>query len=136
MQPQAEPSKGTKSISRRAVSGLVRYGSMAAMAFLLFGVVLLVSGKNPIESYRDLFSSTLGSARGFSEVLVAMTPMILTALAVALPSRIGLINVGVEGQLYMGACFATWGALTLSEPPAWGLLPGVGLLGMIGGALR
>ncbi len=108
---------------------------MVLMAFLLFGVILLISGKNPVGSYRDLFSSTLGSAHGFSEVLVAMTPMLLTALAVALPSRIGLINVGVEGQLYMGALLATWGALTFGRLPGWILLPGMVVLGMIGGAL-
>jgi len=135
MRPQPDLAERAKSASARAVGGLLRYGSMAVMAFLLFGVILLVSGKNPIGAYRDLFSSTLGSARGFSEVLVAMTPMLLTALAVALPSRIGLINVGVEGQLYMGACFATWGALTFSDLPAWVLLPGMALLGMIGGGL-
>jgi len=78
----------------RTVGALLRFGSMAAIAFLLFGIILLVSGQDPILSYRDLFVSTFGSARGFSEVLVAMTPMLLTALAVALPSRIGLINVG------------------------------------------
>ena len=52
---------------------------------------------------------------GFSEVIVAMIPMVITALAVALPSRMGLINVGVEGQLYMGAALATWGALTFTS---------------------
>jgi len=117
------------------LNGLLRYGLMIFIALVLFGLILLVSGRSPIGSYRDIFTSTLGSAYGFSEVLVAMTPMLLTALAVALPSRIGLINVGVEGQLYMGACFATWGALTFSDLPAWVLLPGMALLGMIGGGL-
>jgi simple sugar transport system permease protein len=61
--------------------------------------------------------------------------MVITALAVALPSRVGLINVGVEGQLYMGACLAAWGALTFTQLPAWALLPLLFLLGMTGGAL-
>jgi ABC-type uncharacterized transport system permease subunit len=61
--------------------------------------------------------------------------MLITALAVALPSRVGLINVGGEGQLYIGAAFATWGALTLRDLPAWVLLPLMMLLGMLGGAL-
>ena len=63
-----------------------------------------------------------------------MTPLLLTALAVALPSRIGLINVGGEGQLYMGACLATWAALTFAELPGWLLLPIMALSGMLGGA--
>ncbi|HLA83123.1 MAG TPA: ABC transporter permease, partial [Thermoleophilia bacterium] len=114
---------------------MVRYGVMIVFAFLLFGIILLIAGNDPIQSYRDLFGSTLGSAYGLSEVFVAMTPMLLTALAVALPSRIGLINVGVEGQLYLGAGLATWGALAFGDLPAWLLLPWMILLGMIGGSL-
>jgi len=125
----------TVSFGQRVLGGVVRYGVVAAVAFLLFGIILLISGKDPIQSYRDIFSSTLGSTYGFSEVIVTMTPMLLTALAVALPSRIGLINIGGEGQLYMGACFATWGALTFSNLPAWILLPLMVILGMIGGGL-
>lgn len=114
---------------------LIRYLLMIVLALLLFGLILLVSGKDPIQSYKDIFTSTLGSAYGFSEVVVAMIPMLITALAVALPSRVGLINVGGEGQLYIGAVFATWGALTFQHLPAWVLLPLMMLLGMIGGAL-
>ncbi len=123
------------SLSSPLVQNLIRYVLMTLLALLLFGVVLLVSGKDPIQSYKDIFTSTLGSAYGFSEVLVAMIPMLITALAVALPSRVGLINVGGEGQLYIGAAFATWGALTFQDQPAWILLPMMTLLGMIGGVL-
>ncbi len=113
---------------------ITRYLSMIVLALGLFGIIIWISGKNPIIAYRELFGSTLGSWYGFSEVLVAMTPMLITALAVALPSRIGLINVGVEGQLYMGACAATWGALMFSNAPAWALLPLMAIFGMLGGA--
>ena len=123
------------SFGQRVLGVVVRYGVVAAVAFLLFGIILLISGKDPIQSYRDIFTSTLGSTYGFSEVIVTMTPLLLTALAVALPSRIGMINIGGEGQLYMGACFATWGALTFSNLPAWILLPLMVILGMIGGGL-
>lgn len=112
-----------------------RYAGMILLALFFFGLILLLSGKDPIQSYKDIFSSTLGSGYGFSEVLVAMIPMLITALAVALPSRVGLINVGGEGQLYIGAAFATWGALTFQQLPAWLLLPLMMVLGMIGGAL-
>lgn len=123
------------SFSNPLVNNLVRYVMMTVLALLLFGVILLISGKDPLQSYKVIFTSTLGSAYGFSEVLVAMIPMLITALAVALPSRVGLINVGGEGQLYIGAAFATWGALTFQDQPAWILLPLMTLLGMIGGAL-
>ncbi len=113
----------------------VQYGLMVLIVLLLFGMILLISGKDPIQSYKDIITSTLGSPYGFSEVIVTMTPILITALAVALPSRIGLINVGGEGQLYMGACLATWGAIAFSILPAWALLPLMILLGMLGGGL-
>lgn len=123
------------SFSSPLVNNLVHYLLMILLALLFFGLILLVLGRDPIQSYRDIFSATLGSAYGFSEVLLAMIPMLITALAVALPARVGLINVGGEGQLYIGAAFATWGALTFQDQPAWILLPLMALLGMIGGAL-
>jgi ABC-type uncharacterized transport system permease subunit len=102
---------------------------------ILFGLILLLRGANPFTSYAQLFRSTLGSFYGFSEVVVTMIPILLTALAVALPSRIGMINVGGEGQLYMGGIFATFFALALPNLPAYLLLPIMVLAGMLGGAL-
>src|SRR5205085_279466 len=81
------------------------------------------------------FSTTLATAYGRSEVLVIMIPVLLCALAVAVPARVGLVNVGAEGQLYMGAWFATWGALALDGLPALALLPTMLLLGLLGGGL-
>lgn len=122
-------------IQNKTVLLVLRYLYMVFLAFLLFGIILLISKKDPIQSYRDIFTYTLGSLYGFSEVLVSMIPMLMTALAVALPARVGLINVGGEGQLYIGAAFATFGALTFSNLPAWLLLPLMIILGMLGGAV-
>ncbi len=112
-----------------------RYLTMILLAVALFGLILVLSGKDPLQSYKDILTSTLGSTYGLSEVIVAMIPMLITAVAVALPARVGLINVGGEGQLYIGAAFATFGALALQRWPAWALLPTMMLLGMLGGAL-
>jgi simple sugar transport system permease protein len=114
---------------------VIRYLLMILLAFAFFGVILWVSGTNPLAAFKDIFKSTLGSAYGFSEVLVAMTPILITAFAVALPSRIMMINVGAEGQLLIGAAFATWGALSFPNLPGWVLIPLLMLLGMLGGAL-
>jgi general nucleoside transport system permease protein len=135
MLQSTETPKRTPFLSRKPVSSALRYLLMLLLALVIFGIILLLSGKNPIQAYIDIFRSTLGSKYGFSEVIVAMIPMVITAVAVAIPSRVGLINVGVEGQLYMGACLAAWGALTFTQFPAWVLLPLMMLLGMLGGAL-
>jgi ABC-type uncharacterized transport system permease subunit len=122
-------------IQDKTILLVIRYLYMILLAFLLFGLILLISNKDPIQSYKDILTYTLGSTYGFSEVLVSMIPMLITALAVALPARVGLINVGGEGQLYIGAAFATFGALSFPSLPAWLLLPLMIVLGMLGGAL-
>src|SRR5512133_752215 len=134
MAPVTDFPKRTMGLSQKTANTVLRYLLMLVLVLVLFGLILLLSGKDPIQSYIDILRSTLGSPYGISEVIVAMVPMVITAVAVAVPSRVGLINVGVEGQLYMGACLAAWGALTFNALPAWALLPLMMLLGMVGGA--
>ena len=119
----------------RRLESLFRFAGYFALAFVVFAIVLLLFGKNPLKAYVDIFSSTLASSYGFSETLVKMIPLMLTAVAVAVPSRIWLINVGGEGQLYIGALFASWGALSFSSLPAWLLMPLIFTLGFLGGGL-
>ncbi len=106
-----------------------------AAALLVFALLLAAAGKDPLKAYGDTLVYVFGNAYGFSELLVRMVPLMLTATAVALPARIGLINVGGEGQLYMGALFATWGAISFPSQPSWILLPFITALGFVGGGL-
>jgi simple sugar transport system permease protein len=115
-------------------------GSQAALtvalaALAIFALVLLIDGKDPLRAYRDTIVYVFGNAYGFSELFVRMAPLLLTSLAVAAPARLGLINVGGEGQLYMGGWLATAGALGFAGLPAWALLPLITVLGFLGGAL-
>jgi ABC-type uncharacterized transport system permease subunit len=108
---------------------------VVAFALAIFAAVLLLAGKNPLRAYVDVFTSTLGTPYGFSETIVKMIPLLLTALAVAIPARIWLINVGGEGQLFVGALAATGVALYLGFLPGW-LLPVVmAVAGALGGGL-
>ena len=119
----------------RAGRALLRHALVAFAALAMFAVILLLAHKNPIRAYLDTFRFALGSADGLIELVVRMTPLLLTAVAVALPARLGLINVGGEGQLYMGAWLASAGAFLLPDLPARYLLPIVIVLGFLGGAL-
>jgi simple sugar transport system permease protein len=97
--------------------------------------LLAAAGKDPVKAYGDTLVYVFGNTYGFSELLVRTVPLLFTATAVALPARIGLINVGGEGQLLMGAVFATGGAMEFSALPSWVLLPLISLLGFTGGGL-
>ncbi|MGE5530168.1 MAG: ABC transporter permease [Patescibacteria group bacterium] len=133
---ETAPSRMWKTIlTRGGTAGILRFLLAFALAFLAFALVLLLAGKNPLQAYVDIFAGAFSNTYGFSEVLVRMIPLMLTAVAVALPARIGLINVGAEGQLYIGALFATWGALNLSGLPQAVLLPAMFVLSFLGGGL-
>src|SRR6202051_1882984 len=111
------------------------FALVTAVALGVFATLLVAAGKGPLRPYADTLVYVFGNAYGFSELLVRMIPLMLAAVAAALPARIGLINVGAEGQLYMGAWLATAGALAFSDQPAFILLPLLTLLGFIGGGL-
>jgi len=71
----------------------------------------------------------------FFESLVSSTPFIFAGLAVALGFRVGLFNIGVEGQLFIGAVFAVTAGIYLTGLPAIVHIPLSLLAGIIGGGL-
>src|SRR5439155_22118 len=72
---------------------VTRFVAALILAIIGFGIVLLLQGRNPVDAYLNMFSVTLGTAFGRSEVVVKAIPLMLCALAVALPARVGLVNV-------------------------------------------
>ncbi len=80
-------------------------------AFMVGAAVLGLAGVNPLVAYRELVSGPFGSGFGFAETLVKAIPLILTGLAVLLPARMKLWNIGAEGQLQLGAIGAAYMAL-------------------------
>ncbi|HJW91440.1 MAG TPA: ABC transporter permease [Anaerolineales bacterium] len=103
------------------------------MALLLVGIVLKLTGLDPLALGRKAVGQTLGSAYGLQQALILATPLAMTGLAVALGMRMRLWNIGAEGQLYLGAFFATALALFVEGPPAL-MLAGMIFAGALGGA--
>jgi ABC-type uncharacterized transport system permease subunit len=122
-------------MQKRWLADAVRYGCILITALVLYAVVLILVGKNPLAAYVDTITHTFGTWYGFSEVIVRMTPLLFTAMAVSLPAKVGLINVGGEGQLYMGAWLSTWGAITFTDLPPGFFIPLMIVLGFVGGGL-
>ncbi len=114
---------------------IVRWIAWIALAIAIYTLVLLLYGRDPMQAYTSILSSTLGTGYGLSEVIVKMIPITLCALAVAIPARVGLVNVGPEGQLFIGAMTATWITLGFPDWPALLLLPASALAGFAGGAI-
>ena len=106
-----------------------------ALALAVFAVLLLASGRDPADALLEAWNGVLGSSFGLSEVGVKMIPLALTALATAIPTRVGLVNVGGEGQLYIGALTATGVALFFPAEHIWLMLPVMALSGCAGGGI-
>ncbi len=120
---------------RRVVSSAVRLLVHVALILGVFALFLWANGNSPLQAVRDVFRVNLLQWRGLWGVMVRMAPILLTALAAALPFRAGLINVGGEGQFFLGAMLGTWTALNLPDLPAWLTIPLVLLAGAVGGGL-
>jgi simple sugar transport system permease protein len=82
-------------------------------AFIVGGILIILIGDNPFTAYALLFSSALSWPVGIGYTLFYATPLIFTGLAVALAFRCGLLNIGAEGQLYVGAFAAAWVGIEL-----------------------
>lgn len=105
------------------------------LALLIGAVLLLLLGENPLEAYWVMFSGAFGSVNGLASTIVTATPLLLVALGVCISFRGGVINIGAEGQLIVGALGATAAALALSAWPGWALLPLTLLAGALAGGV-
>jgi len=105
------------------------------LAFLIGAAVLVASGSDPIKVYATMAQSALLTRFGLSETIVKTIPLTLCSLAVAVTLRMKVINIGAEGQLYMGAFAASWFAGAFPGLPATLMIPGMIAMGCVGGSL-
>jgi ABC-type uncharacterized transport system permease subunit len=113
------------------------------LAFLAGAVIVAVAGENPFAAYSGLLCGGFGigctqgenPALQISNTIVFLIPLITTGIAVALPFRAGLFNIGAEGQLLAGCMASTAIGIKFGQLPAPVLLPMVLVGGMVAGSL-
>lgn len=107
------------------------------IAFGVVGVLITLMGHNPLEAFSTLISTPLGSVRGLTETFIKFTPLLLAALAFAIPLRAGLFNVGGWGQIMVGGIATIVVGLALKDVglPSLVYIPLLLLAGFLGGAL-
>jgi ABC-type uncharacterized transport system permease subunit len=101
-------------IERRArPGGEVRYriGSVVIGVVLSTAFALLVSAADPSQFFEGIWNGTFGQPAGFEYMLTLTGLLLLVGLAAAIPLKIGLWNIGGDGQLFLGA----WGAFAVGE---------------------
>lgn len=90
-------------------------------ALVVGGLILWLQGVSPLEAYKAMFLGALGSKNGIADTLVKATPLMLVGLGIAIAFRGGVINIGAEGQLIMGALLVTYLGVTFGERLPGGL---------------
>ncbi|HWS99045.1 MAG TPA: ABC transporter permease [Pyrinomonadaceae bacterium] len=103
-------------------------------AFVVGGIMVLLIGDDPIETYKLLIGSALSWPDGIGYTLFYATPLIFTGLAVSVAFRCGLLNIGAEGQLYIAAFMTAWLGIVFGNLSGWVLVPLLCLVAILSGA--
>ena len=116
--------------------GLESLGAVL-LALVLGGVLLALTGHEPLAAYRELVERTLLRPVGWQEILVRATPLLLAGCAVLIAVRAGIWNIGVDGQVLVGALAAGSVGGVLSDAGAGrpGVWTGAALAGLLAGGL-
>lgn len=122
---------------RGLVSQTATYAAGVLAALVISGVAIALVGGDVGEAYGTVVRVSMGSVVGVGQTLNKMTPLLLCTMAVVLSFSGGLFNIGVDGQMYLGAIASAGLALALApaELPRTVLAPAVLLAGGLGGAV-
>ena len=117
---------------------IMRKPITSAIVAILFGffvatIVLASAGYDPVEAFGALIDGMIGKPKYIANVIIKATPLLFTGVAVAFAFRVGLFNIGAEGQYVFGTVFATIVGVLLDLPPVL-QIPVVLLVGMLAGA--
>lgn len=110
-------------------------GAALVAALAAFGGFVALFGKNPLDLYWYMYYGAFGTWFSWQNTLTRAAPLILTALCTALPAQLGMVIIGGEGALLIGALSATSAALALQGMPPLVVQLAMVIAGMAGGGL-
>lgn len=92
------------------------------IAMIVGALLLVVSGRNPFEVYGLMATEGFGGVSRLAATLSAATPILMCAIATAIPFRAGVFNIGVEGGFYLGGLAGAVVGFTLTALPSPALI--------------
>lgn len=113
---------------------LINFVVPVALSMLLTAGLLILLGSDPIAVFETLWQGAFRNSNTLSAVFNFWIPLTLVSAGLVITFTAGLWNIGIEGQMVMGALFASWGAQFLTLPTVL-LIPVNLLLAMLGGML-
>jgi len=125
--PVAEPNADAAAFASRG--RWVRAGKVALRwvlailgAMVIFSILISFQGASPLDVFHDMWVSTFQRPRSLTEIFIRMAPIALAALAVVVPARAGMMNVGGEGQVIVGAVGAAGVGLATDQSLPGGIV--------------
>ncbi len=105
------------------------------IATILASIALMIAGHNPVTAMRALVERALLRPAGIQEMLVSATPLLIAAVAVLIGVKAGLWNIGVDGQVLVGALMAAYAAHLVEGSPRVVIWSVAIVAGIVGGGL-
>jgi len=105
------------------------------VSMLLFALFVAAIGQSPVEVFSLLYQGGFGSAFAWQNTLLRAAPLILTGLAVAIPAQAGMVIIGGEGALALGALAGAIAGVILAGLPSLTVQAGILLAGALCGGL-
>lgn len=124
-----------------AVAGALKKSSILLsalsllMSLIVCGIVILICGYSPLEAYGAMAKGAFGSSYNLAQTLGTTIPLIFSGLAMAVAARVGVFNIGIEGQMLVGSFVAALVGHYVTGLPAVLHLPLAILSGAASGGL-
>jgi len=89
-------------------SGLFFQLIALVLSLTVVSLILLSIGASPLDAFSNMLTGSIGSTRKIAEVLVSFVPLLLVTAGLLITFSAGLWNIGVEGQIVLGAIASVW----------------------------
>src|SRR5260221_1757482 len=132
--PGAVLSAGLEWLARRAESALIPLGALV-VGMALFSIFVTLVGRSPEQLFELMWRGGFGSWFSIQNTLSRAAPLLLAALCVALPARLGLVVIGGEGAIVLGGVAAAAIGVAVTGAPAFVAILLMGAAGMVVGGI-
>lgn len=129
------PTKSARRMTTQQWTNLLMPFLLLFTALSIAAIMIVITGKNPLKAYNALFQGAFGSPSAWINTLNKSVPICLCAFAVSISQKGGTFNIGVEGQLLMGAAACTIAGIYFEGLPPAVHIPICILIGMLAGML-
>jgi simple sugar transport system permease protein len=119
---------------REMLMNLIPIGAFL-LALLIGAIMIAFLGVNPLVAYQALLKGAFGSTNAIADTIVKATPLLFVGVGICIAFRAGVLNIGGEGQLVVGALSATIFCLNFPNLPGWILTILALFVGLLCGAI-